>query len=316
MAVSIRERIGKVGKKRIVAVIIVVLLVLAVPLWILLQPKSTPDFVQSRGVKWHVFLEEPIQFDEVKSIITVFVSQVDTLFKIRTDSILYEYLEDDGVDDYSRSEDSRRRLPAPESGPVEVPIYFLTGFGSGSEFGWGERNPQHFIWTIDLWFKIVIPSRGRDHYLTGNSDTLITLLHEFGHNMGLKDLREGGDVTGCSHLRVIMGNKVMNLTLEKDEEYSHPQYEDPLINRTWTIEIMDEGQPSVLFLVEEVYFENNILHFISYSMDVQGRVHLAGLEAHLADLEQLRGMWTKEEAAFISMEGEFELLCPQEFGNG
>ena len=51
-------------------------------------------------------------------------------------------------------------------------------------------------------------------------------------------------------------------------------------------------------------------------MDVQGRVHLVSIEAHLANLEQLRDMWTKEQAAFIGMEGEFELTCPQEFGKG
>lgn len=313
---SIRKRIEKIGMRRLAAVIVVILIVLAFPLWIFLQPKSTPSFVQSRGVKWHVFLEEPIQFDEVSPIVTVFVSQVDILFKIRTHSILYEYLEDDGLENYSRSEGNHRRFPAPESGPVEVPIYFLTGFGGGSEFGWGCRNPQHFTWTNDLWFQIVIPSRGRDHFLTENSDTLITLLHEFGHNMGLKDLREGGDVPGCSHLPVIMGNKVMNLTLKEEEEYAHPQYEGLLINRTRTISITDDGRPSVLFLVQEVYYENNTLHFISYSMDVQGRVHFVSLEAYIAELDQLRGMWTKEEAAFIGMEGEFELLCPQEFGKG
>jgi hypothetical protein len=317
MLMSIWKRIKRMETRRLVAVIVVILILLAVPLWILLQPgRNTPSFLRERGIEWHIFIEEPISIDEVESIIVVFTNQVEVLFDMETRSIVYEHMKDDGIQEYSSSDSYPKEYSARNEGHIRIPVYFLTGFGTGNELGWASRNPQYFKSMGGLEFRIVIPNDSEDpKYLTRGLPDLIVLLHEFGHIMGLKDLYLGGDVDGCSHLWVIMNNVVMSLNSTR--ELNPPSLETLLINRTDSMYPIGNGtEPEILQVIEEVYLEHNSLWFAYYDIVTRkgGEIHLTEPRVYEYDLNQLRGLWTEDEAAFIGMERDLELPpCPQEF---
>lgn len=287
--------------------------------------EPTPRFLQSRGVRWRVMVEEPIPFVEIEPIMLVFTGQVDELFNIRTYGVLYEHIEDDGVFNYS--DFGRRRYASfqpPDKGPVEIPIYFLTGYGWKEHPpmripAWAVRTPQYYGDSSSLLFRITIAkeSEETDYVgLTANRvDNLMIMLHEFGHNMGLKDLYLGGDVQGCDGLPVVMSS-VMNLDREFQDYETPPRFGGLIMNRTWNIRPGYDGdEPYVVSSIEEAYLENNTLYFVSYNMlersggeTVRGNAHVS-----IFDLNQIREMWTMEEAAFIGMDGRFSYSCPQEF---
>jgi len=318
-----------VNRKRLAILVTAALLVAALIFAVILpyfsHKISTPSFLQSRGVNWHVFVEEPITLGEIQPFIIVFTDQVKILFKISSHNIIYEQIKNDGRENYTGKEYAGFRPP--EKGSIEIPIYFLIGYkwldNSGKVYAWaGGKTPQYFEQTGDLEFRINIAKESEESddftFISDNKRVITTLLHEFGHIMGLKDLYPNGDVAGCEDLPVIMAARAA-LEWESVGYDSLQRYGRILWNKTSSPTPLSAGGEAIAVVyVKESYYENNTLYYVLYSItykieqgDVQSSIN--NVNVHIYNLNQLRDKWTIEEAAFIGMDGEFTHSCPQEF---
>ena len=74
-------------------------------------------------------------------------------------------------------------------------------------------------------------------------------------------------------------------------------------------------EPEILQLVEEVYLDHNSVWFVNYDIIARkgGETYLTEPRVYEYDLNQLKTLWTIEEAEFIGMDGTFDCSCRQEF---
>jgi hypothetical protein len=313
-----------------IAVIVVSLLVILAGVLTIPPPddlteNTTPNLLQERGVEWRIVVEEPISFDEVEPLVTVFTDQVNGVFGIRTYDIVFNHVEDDGQVNYTQWwSDPYSGYQPGSRGTITIPIYFLTGFGWSYELGtvpaWAKGTKQYYSALSELVFGFTMfRSEAYGFYpsLTANRmDSLIMMLHEFAHNLGLRDLywNNAFRILGCESLPVVMAaNAGIGSTMNSHD--SPPRYPGMIMNRTWHVwPGADSDGPLTASEVEEAYLFNNTLHFVSYNLVTnRTKTWMSNATEYIYDLSELRKPWTKEEASFIGMDGTFPFSCPQEF---
>jgi len=285
---------------------------------------STPRLLQERGVEWRIVVEEPIPFGEVEPLITVFIDQVREVFGVRTYAVFYQHVPDDERLNYSEIYHAYAGFQPPARGTVMIPVYFLTGHGwrdgRGEVRAWARPTLAYYESPNDLVFGFTMfISEDMAFYpiLTStSSDTLITMLHEFGHNLGLKDLYWSNDsgIMGCESLPVVMATNAIIESIIQSHDLP-PRYQGMIVNRTLGVSPgLDPDGPLTITRIEEAYLFNKTLRFLNYNLVTnRTKTWMSNATETIFKLSELRKLWTTEEASFIGMEGTFPYSCPQEF---
>lgn len=278
--------------------IILVAVVLAALLW---KGASTPDFYRSRGIEWRVIVEDPIPLDAAESLVHVFSAEVERILGIPVHGATFTRIENDGVDQYW--EWAGVTGGAPLAGPVSVPLNFFWGEGSSR----GQAGPFFTTWWgigivtgVALYTSLIaccVP------------DQIELLLHEFAHNLGLKDLYERNDegVVGCENLPVMMAEG-LGLNLEGAAG-------EPTGDWLFHFERVNESAAPPVVEARDTYFnrDENVLSLVHSAWWLSDTGVERGDWRNISyDFDAYRTWWTVEELGYLGLPWTSPHSCPQE----
>lgn len=327
LVTRIRERVRLSDNRVRLAVLVTMALVLAIVVPPLLQALMipVPDLYRERGVRWGVYVEEPVSINEVEPILTVFSGQVERILGIPVHGTVYERLPDDGRFSYLSTDHA---AGVGSGGPVDVPVYILTGYG------WSPAHGKVAAWATSA--ARTVPRSGSGlltgfaHFydpgnftlrLTPNrvSRNLDTFLHEFAHLLGLRDLYPSNraGIEGCEDLPLLMNGLGGLPVYEVEYPVARPVLSG-LIG-SWTGQVwagVDGGVPVLGHHVAEANWdvETNVLRVLLYTIsEMDGSRTVLNVAVHTWELDHYRDVWTVEELDFLGIIGSPAGNCPQEF---
>lgn len=291
---------------RPVAILLLVIVTSVIWTWPWL---TSADLYRNRDIAWDVYVEDPIRLDAVEAIMNIFSAEVRDIFSIPIVETRFWRIPDDGKDNYSSWHSSTYRRWS-WLGPVRMSVAFLTGTGWRPEEGrpvLGRGQAPPYLTTFWGDFSQV----GIEFYsrikLCCSRDQVRTLLHEFGHNLGFKDLYRNNSfgIAGCEEHAVIMSKGA----------YPEAEYRPPTGELAFHYEELNSSEIPTRLVVTETYFESTeprLTQVVQTFRSNGSQFEFDFVVNYSYGLTSWRWNWTQEQLQLLDSPYTSDSSCVQE----